>query len=165
MTAAHGPFIERVQALRASWQERREVLGIAGSHEYDPQLGLLLTIYRWTSEAAAQVSAVYGSDLDLTLSPAPRAGESPTFQLVLADSFVLRFALHERRRIGNPRWHISATMAAGAEAGVTAVGPERRNGQWTRARVEDILLSLLGAYERTLADRPRKSPRRRATPA
>jgi len=33
-----------------------------------------------------------------------------------------------------------------------AAGPERRYGQWTRARLEDLLLSLLGAYERARSE-------------
>jgi hypothetical protein len=42
---------------------------------------------------------------------------------------------------------------------VTA-GPERRNGQWTRGRVEDILLSVLGAYERAASEQTRSSGQR-----
>jgi hypothetical protein len=52
-------------------------------------------------------------------------------------------------------------MTTGGPRGTSiAAGPERRNGQWTRARVEDLLLSLLGAYERDRSDEPGAAARR-----
>ncbi|HET7737874.1 MAG TPA: hypothetical protein VFK32_04805 [Tepidiformaceae bacterium] len=148
------PFPQRVQALRDAWRERREVKGLASNHDYGSQYALLLTIHRWAAQAARQIEEIYGADIAVMVSPAPDKTGIPAFQFVLADAYTVSFSLEERRRMGNSRWHISVSVAAGGSGGVVAAGPERRNGQWTRGRVEDLLLSVLGAYERAMADRP-----------
>ena len=61
----------------------------------------------------------------------------------------MTFALTERRRMGGTRWFVAVSVGSGGPGGsITPAGPERKNGQWTRSRLEDILLSVLGAYER-----------------
>lgn len=162
------PFAQRVQALRDAWQERREVKTIASNHDYGSQYALLLTLHRWTAQAAEQIQETYEGSLTVTLSPAPDKEGVAGFLFVLADAFTVSFSLEERRRMGASRWHIAVSVAAGGAGGVVAAGPERRNGQWTRSRVEDLLLSVLGAYERSLADRrpmapPEPEPKREAS--
>ena len=67
---------------------------------------------------------------------------------------MVTFSLAERRRMGGSRWFIAVSVAtAGPGGSAVAAGPERRNGQWTRGRLEEVLLSVLGAYERSVADR------------
>lgn len=152
------PFAQRVQALRDAWQERREVKGLASNHDYGSQYALLLTLHRWTAQAAAQIAEIYDGTLNVAVSAAPDQTGIPGFQFVLADAFTVSFRLDERRRMGASRWHIAVSVAAGGAGGVVPAGPERRNGQWTRSRVEDLLLSVLGAYERSLADRRPMAP-------
>ncbi len=143
------PFRRRVEQLRDAWAERRALRGIAGAHDRASQAALLRTLYSWAVEAAAEVRAVYGAGLPVEVSALPPGDEASAFTVSLARDYTLTFALVERRRTGGPRWHIAVTRSTPGPRGTTAAaGPERRNGQWTRARLEDLLLSLLGAYER-----------------
>lgn len=155
------PFPQRVQALRDAWRERREVKGLASNHDYGAQYALLLTLHRWAAEAASQIDSVYEGALPVSVSAAPDKTGIAAFQFLLADAFTVSFSLEERRRMGNSRWHVAVSVSAGGAGGVVPAGPERRNGQWTRGRVEDLLLSVLGAYERSLADRPAAGARGR----
>jgi len=150
------PFSSRVQALHDSWEERRLVRGLAGTHDFDSQFRLLATLHAWAHQAVLEVGDVYGEAVTLAVSPPPeRAGADTAFQVMIASAFVLTFSLTERRRVGSPRWSISVSFGSpGPGGGLVAAGPERRNGQWTRSRVEDLLLSLLGAFERSLGDGP-----------
>jgi hypothetical protein len=148
------PFQARVKALRESWAERRQVSRLAGSHDFDSQLELLRTLYAWAVEAREDIATVYGDSLLVNISPEPDGtGGAPAFSCTVSDRFAVTFALVERRRATGARWHISVSVASpGTAGGLTYAGPERRNGQWTRGRLEDLLLSVLGAYERSLAD-------------
>jgi len=147
-------FSQRVQNLHDSWNERRQMKGIASAHDFESQFQLLSTLHSWAAEAVDEVHRVYGESVHISLSPSPtRDPHGPLFSAFLGDSFTLAFALTERRRMGGSRWFISVSVGTlGAGGGVVPVGPERRNGQWTRTRLEDLLLSVLGAYERSLTD-------------
>jgi hypothetical protein len=145
-------FATRVQALRESWAERRQVARYSGSHDFDSQLQLLLTLHEWCSEAVAEVQSVYGDTLDIDLSARPNASEQPPgFTLLVGGSYAITFTLVERKRLAGSRWHVSVAVRSPGSGTVTHAGPERRNGQWTRTRLEDVLLSVLGAYERSLS--------------
>ena len=148
------PFRRRVEQLRDAWAERRALRGIARAHDRASQLALLRTLHAWAVEAAADIRAVYGPGLAVEVSRLPADDtEAAAFTVRVAQDHTLAFALVERRRVGGTRWHIAVTMSTGGPRGSTAAaGPERRNGQWTRARLEDLLLSLLGAYERARSE-------------
>lgn len=147
-------FSQRVQHLHDSWDERRQIKGIAGAHDFDSQFQLLTTLHEWAEGAVDEIRQVYGDGVHISLSPAPvRDPYGPAFSASLSDSFTLTFALTERRRMGGSRWFISVSVgSSGAAGSVVAAGPERRNGQWTRGRLEELMLSVLGAYERSLSD-------------
>lgn len=151
-------FLRRVQVLRDSWAERRELKGLTGVHDFASQLTLLQTLYTWAEGSVGDITAVYGDELPIGLSPPPRgAGENPAFSLTLGDVHTVAFSLSERPRLGSPRWSISVTVSSGGS--IVAAGPERRNGQWTRSRLEDVLLSVLGAHERSNSEAgPRPAP-------
>jgi hypothetical protein len=151
---SHESFQRRVAVLRDSWAERRALKGIGSAHDFDSQHNLLLTLNRWAEEAAGDIRAVYGEALAVNISPSPdQAGPAPAFVVTLGDNYTVTFVLSERTRMGNPRWAIAVTVAAGGPGGsIAAAGPERRNSQWTRGRLEDILLSVLGAYERAVSE-------------
>lgn len=143
-------FAARVQALRESWAERRQVARYSSSHDFDSQLQLLLTLHDWCSEAVTEVRSVYGDSLAVDLSPRPDPAEQPPgFTLLIGGSYAITFALVERKRLSGARWHVSVAVRSPGTGTVTHAGPERRNGQWTRTRLEDVLLSVLGAYERS----------------
>lgn len=147
-------FRRRVELLRDAWAERREFQGLASVHDFESQLGLLVAIHSWAEDAAADVLAVYAGSLNIRVSPRPGlAGTDSEFSVTLADNYTITFSLVERRRLGGGRWFISVSVGAGGPGGaIVAAGPERRNGQWTRSRLEDILLSALGGYERAASE-------------
>ena len=147
-------FLSRVADLRDSWSERRALSRFAGAHDFDSQFRLLLALHGWASQAAADVASVYVDGMPLSVSPWPeRADLPPAFSVSVAGQHAATFSLGERPRLGGSRWHISVLLIAGRRDGaVSHAGPERRNGGWTRGRIEDLLLSLLGAYERSLGE-------------
>ena len=147
-------FSQRVQNLHDSWNERRQIKGIASAHDFESQFQLLTTLHGWAEEAVTEIRHVYGEAIHLSLSPAPvRDPYGPAFSALLSESFTLTFSLTERRRLGGARWFISVSVGSTGEGGgVVAAGPERRNGQWTRGRLEELLLSVLGAFERSQSD-------------
>ncbi|MGH2632584.1 MAG: hypothetical protein ACRDG3_04170 [Tepidiformaceae bacterium] len=150
------PFVMRVQALRDSWAERRQVRGIAHIHDYPSQFRLLQAMHGWAEHAAEEIREVYGATMAaiVTACPEPPPNERQEergFAVTVGPGFGAAFVLHDRRRLPGPSWSISVSVASsGSAGGGSAAGPERRNGQWTRTRLEDVLLSLLGAYERSL---------------
>jgi hypothetical protein len=148
------PFRRRVEQLRDTWAERRTLRGLAGAHDRASQAALLQTLHGWATAAAAEIRAVYGGGLPVHVSALPAGDESATaFTVSIARDYTLTFALVERRRMGGARWHIAVTMStAGPRGASVAAGPERRSGQWTRARLEELLLSVLGAYERARSE-------------
>ncbi len=148
------PFAQRVRTLHASWLERREVRAFAGSHTRDAQFELLLALHRWAEGAVRDIVAVYSAAFAAELGPAPERDEvSPAFNVSLAGNHVLTLSLLERRRLNVQHWYVSVSHSSGVDGGDGVMaGPERRNGQWTRGRLEDLLLSILGGYERSVTE-------------
>lgn len=143
------PFVSRVRALRESWDERRKVVRLAATHTFDSQFLLLLTLHEWACEAVADVRDVYGIQFAIDVGPAPeRNQDPPSFSVVVAEVHALTLSITERRRGIEPSWHV--TVSVEGELQAHAAGPDRRNGHWTRSRLEDVLLSVLGAYERSI---------------
>ncbi len=149
----HDTFASRVQSLRDTWTERRQVGRLASAHDFDSQFRLLVTLHDWALAAVEDIVEIYGETPTVTVSPLPELGEeTPAFSIIVDALHSLTLSLAERRRMGAPRWHLSISISAAGSAHSTAnAGPERRNGQWTRTRLEDLILSLLGAYERSLS--------------
>ncbi len=147
-------FQRRVELLRDSWAERRQLQGLASAHDFESQLRLLATLHAWAETATADVLAVYGAPLTMTVSPKPDSESvSHGFSVTLGESYTVTFSLTDRKRMGSSRWFVSVTVGSGEPGGaIVAAGPERRNGQWTQSRLEDILLSVLGAYERAASE-------------
>ena len=148
------PFAQRVRALHEAWLERREVRAFAGSHTREAQLELLLALHRWAEGAVRDIGAVYGPELVAELGRVPkREDPSPAFTVSLAGNHVLTLSLLERRRMNVQHWYVSVSYSSTVDGGEGVMaGPERRNGQWTRSRLEDLLLSILGGYERSVTE-------------
>lgn len=151
-------FVSRVQGLRDSWVERRQVEGIAGAHDFASQFQLLQTLHRWAEHAVDEIRSVYGDGIPVSVTPCPETpafgrSDEAGFSVVAGQRYGVTFSLQRRQRANAPSWMIGATVAAhGSGGNAVAAGPERRNGRWTRTRVEDLLLSVLGAHERSLAE-------------
>lgn len=145
-------FALRVRDLRQSWNERRQLRELAQSHDFASQLGLLVTLHEWSEHCVKEINAVYGPALSAAVSPRPEAS-SPAFSVMIGNSQTITFALAERTVGRAVHWFVSARVAAARRAsGASQLGPSRRDGQWTRSRLEDVLLSALGAYERASAE-------------
>ncbi len=146
---AREPFATRVRVLRDSWDERRRVARLASTHTFESQYLLLLTLHEWAREAGDDVRDVYGANFPIDVGPAPaREQDPPAFSVLVAQDHALTLSLIERRRGSEPSWHV--TVSVEGELQTHQAGPDRRNGHWTRGRLEDVMLSVLGAYERGL---------------
>lgn len=145
------PFALRVKSLREAWLERRMVKALAGSHDRDSQFQLLAALHQWAVQAAADIQRVYGEALHVELSPSPEPRDpAPGFSVAVGRGYSVSFGLHQRRRAAGSSWFVDATVVDAGRGGAVAAGPERRSGQWTRGRMEDLLLSVLGAHERAV---------------
>ena len=145
-------FVGRVRALRESWLERRQIARFATARDLQSQHELLLTLHSWAADAVTDVRAVYGESFAVELTPPPAVPEvAAGFTVAVKGEHAVTFALAERRRLAGSRWHVAVTVREPGSVGITQAGPERRNGQWTRGRLEDLVLSILGAYERSVS--------------
>jgi hypothetical protein len=146
-------FVQRVQALRESWSERRQVRALASSHDFDSQFLLLQMLHSWSADAVADINQVYAGELRVELSPLPQPGDrNPGFSLSVAPGYTVALSLGERSRAGSQHWFISvAVNSTGPGTPPVAAGPQRRTGQWTRGQLEEVILTALGAYERSLS--------------
>ncbi len=143
----HDSFRERVEALRDAWEARREVRPLAAAQDLGSQCELLAVIHRWANKAADDVRAIYGPELRLSIDDGP-GGHPPSFGVVFGGALTLTFAVTEKRRGPGEAWTISTHLSA-VGPGFSAAGePQRRNGQWSRARLEEVFLSALGMFER-----------------
>jgi hypothetical protein len=145
-------FETRLAQLRQAWRERREVSRLVHAGDESSQLELLQRIHSWASECVAAIGRVYGAELAISISPSPRALDDVSFVLAIAHSHRLVFSVVARSGGG---WRVSARSLAGVSAGsATAVGPSRRDGSWTRARVEELILAQVAAVERSRGEEP-----------
>lgn len=144
MVARADSYRLRVAALRDSWAERRAIRRLGTATDFESQLAFLQAMHSWAADCIGTIVAVYGQPLAV-LSPLPgaTAGAVPAFTATIAGQYTAVFSLEQRGPATNRRWEIAATVSG---------TPEPRAGQrWTRARIEDTLLSLLGTYERSAA--------------
>jgi hypothetical protein len=140
-------FEARLRQLRQAWRERREVARLVHSGDAASQVELLQRIHSWAVDCVDAINRVYGSDLAVNLSPSPGGDADGSFVLTVAHSYRLAFSVVPRSGGG---WRIAARNLSGMAAGsATAVGPSRRDGSWTRARVEDLILAQVAAVERS----------------
>ncbi len=139
------PFEARVRSLHEGWLERRESWLLSRAHDLDSQRRVLDNIHRWASECIEDVRHVYGEALPITIEPLE---EQDRFTITVGDSQCAAFEIFDRGSDERPSWQVVARVAAGGEAGEAP--EERRVRHWRRSQVEEILLSLLSAYERSL---------------
>lgn len=143
-----GRFVDRVLHLRDSWEEVRTTISIASRHDFSSQFALLCLLYRWTNDAVSGVVSVYGEALGAMLSGPPLVDDaSPMFWLSVASAYCMSFSLVAQKRGDDHHWQIDASIASPRDPGGVRRAPSRSGG-WTRAQVEDLVLSLLAGFER-----------------
>jgi hypothetical protein len=161
MTRERESFRQRVEELRYAWSERRQIRSLASVHDFESQFELLRLLHQWAEEAVADIRRVYDDELHIQLDPTPGAQDRPpAFSLSIGGEQGLSFSLAERPRGGGTHWFISVTIGPAVPgASPIAAGPQRRAGQWTRGQFQDLVLSALGAFERSLSHRSPGSQR------
>jgi hypothetical protein len=135
-------FRERLEELRDTWNERREVRPLAAARDLDSQRALLGVLHRWCEDAAALIAEVYGDELAARVEALE--DDQREFSASIGAAPALVFSLQERDGVGRGNWTVAVRFAEPA----TAVEPQRRNGPWSRARLEQLLLSAIAAHER-----------------
>lgn len=126
---------------------------LASAHDFDSQFQLLQMLHSWAYDATKDINEVYAGDLQVELSPLPQPTDrTPGFTLTVAPGYTVSLSLSERSRAGAQHWFISvAVNSTGPGSPPVAAGPQRRTGQWTRGQLEEVVLTALGAYERSLS--------------
>jgi hypothetical protein len=147
-------FGARLRQLREGWRERREVARLVQAGDAPSQLELLQRIHAWASNCAAMIASVYGPEMPASVSPCPRTLDDVSVVVTVAQVHRLVFSVVPRSGGG---WRVSARSLSGTGTAIAAaatVGPSRRDGSWTRARVEDLILAQVAAVERSRAEAP-----------
>jgi hypothetical protein len=158
-------FESRVRELRDTWAEQRELAGLSAGNDLVSRFELLSVLHGWAAEAAAAITQVYGGSFLCNVSPAPQITDRPpAFLVTIGGGYTARFFLKERETSGANHWTVSAVVRTpGSSIASTTVGPDRRHRGWSRSQLEDVLLSMLAAYEREEVEGPRpKASGRRA---
>lgn len=140
------PFEARVRSLHQAWLERRESWVLGRAHDVDSQRRVLANVHGWASECIKDVRHVYGETLPLTIEP---LGERDRFEVLIGAGRGATFELVDRSSAERPSWQVVARMVTRGDEAAEA-RDERRVRRWGRAQVEEIVLSLLSAYERSL---------------
>lgn len=158
-------FDVKIRALRQLWDEKRQTAQLSTGDEFASRFELLQLIHRWLEESLVAINRHYPDVPGTRLGPMPTADNATDgFTLTLFDTYVLRFRLLSRRGAVGQVWAVAGEAGnLGSRPMLTALGPTRRHGQWTRERIEQILLSILSQFERDRAEpgRGRKEGGRR----
>ncbi len=140
-------FAVRLRTIHESWTARRTIVRIGNLRTFENQFMHLLELHQWAQEAVDDIRAVYGKRFPITLGPAPSQDqEPPAFIVLLAEMQTLIVALTEQEQGGEPVYSVAMSMHGNVLP--LATGTYGRPGHWTRAQLEDILLSMLGTFER-----------------
>ncbi len=143
-------FDGKIRALRQLWDEKRQTAQLSTGDEFATRFDLLRLIHRWLEESLVAIARHYGEAVGARLGPLP-SPENATdgFTLTIFESYVLKFRLASRKGPVGEIWTVVGEAGnLGSRPMLTALGPTRRHGQWTRERIEQILLSILSQFER-----------------
>ncbi|GAB4335377.1 MAG: hypothetical protein Kow0010_22840 [Dehalococcoidia bacterium] len=143
------PFRFRVEALREAWRDRREASQLSARHDYAAQQQLLRLLHGWVTASLSDVREVYGPSLAATIEPdsGEVAAAEGAFTVAIGQG-VATFSLRQQRREGAPAWRVASTVTVAGQPLPATSGARAR--RWTRAKADEILLTLLAAYERSL---------------
>ncbi len=138
-------FSRRVWSLRDTWSERRKLLMLGTGHTKEAQFEVLLMLHRWTLESVADIRTVYGDGFDIITGPPPSLDQYPSaYSVTIAGAHNLTVSLTQRRKGEDAPWYVHFNVEGGHPAGA-----ELGASNSVRGRLQDALLSVLGAYERS----------------
>lgn len=140
-------FARRVWSLRDSWTERRDLKALGAINTLESQFELLEILYRWTLESVDDIRTVYGQDFDISVGPPPSLEQAaPAFSVTVGGRINLTISLAQRRRKDDAPWYLHMNVEGESTPGATT---EWRASNSARGRLQDALLTVLGAYERS----------------
>lgn len=141
-------FAVRLRTIRETWDERRALIHAGTTRNFDSQFLLLREMHEWATEAVRDIREVYGRRFPISLGPAPDRDEfPPAFHVAIGEGQALMVSLREQRFGLESNWGVVMSMH-GQEI-PHGSHPRVRPGTWTRADLEDVLLSMLGSFERS----------------
>lgn len=149
--AAVPPFAPRVAELHSAWAERRALKEMAASHDFDAQFRLLGTLYGWAEQSSAAICEVYHDRPTITLSPSSRALLGRSFEIAVDGTHTLTVSLVERLEAHRRHWRVVASFTSPLRRGLAPPQAVSRIPVWTRKAFEDLVLTVLDAYERDSA--------------
>lgn len=143
-------FVERVRHFQQDWRDRREYAELAELVEPHRTERLLCVLHAWASEAAADIHEVYGSTLELTVGPVePDFRHGAGFTVAVAGSFYLDFEAGGNSASPTSPRTVNAGVRFGDGSREIALTRQSRHVMWNREQVQDLVMRLLGAYERS----------------
>lgn len=143
-------FPAKVTALREAWLVRRHMKHLGQQRDLASRFELLEVLHGWTGRCLEAIADVYGSSLSIDFTPRPDlATDLLSFAVTLQGQYRVSFALYPRDE-AQMQWDLDVQVST--PNSVLAAGQSRSAGQWTRGRVEELLLTLLAAIERAQFD-------------
>jgi hypothetical protein len=147
-------FPERLRAFHESWCEQREMGELLRRHDRHSQYRAASMIYRWLLDTGDDVREAYDGELAVQLSPMAAAeAVSACITLSIARGYEVVLRLDAKQGPRTRRWYLAVATRAGENAPERRKGPDRSHGSWTRARIEELALEVLVAYERDRCER------------
>lgn len=153
------PFATRVAALRDGWLARRHMKHLNVRRDRQARFELLLALYEWAEHSLDTIADIYKGAIDLALTTRPSIDDDLlSFSIGVEGEYRIAFWIAPKSPQHSDVWDLQAEMRT--PMGVSIVAPNRGAGQWTQARVEELLLTVLAAVEREHYEAQR-SPNRR----
>jgi hypothetical protein len=144
-------FSDQVAALRENWRERRELRMLADQDgdEFGAQSLVLLRLYDWVRASLEEVELIYAGEIALSLSERPHPPGCDWFRVAVGTDDGIEYSVSVTLvRASSGHAAIRATVTLPRSSAPVAVAPARHFGAWTRRGMQNVLLSLLTAYER-----------------
>jgi hypothetical protein len=148
------PFLVKVQEIHDSWAETRQTIDARRDRGRHGQATMLGYVFNWTAEAALDLARVYGDLIELTPEPDLAAAE-PGFVLHVGPVHTMHVDLVPHPRSPS-EWLVRIRLSYPDEHSWVTVHWGRRHDNWTRERLEEVILSLLSAFERSRLPSPRR---------
>jgi hypothetical protein len=145
------PFSEKLRAIHDSWAEARDTREIRRLRTAAAQAEMLALIHAWCVRLAAQMEEIYGSLVRLSALN-PYGSEDMGFDLAIGDDHQMAVSLQPGKASTSgsaPTWEVQIRLRYPEEPAWVVATWGRRNQNWTRQRIEEVLLSLLSAFERS----------------
>ena len=141
-------FAPRIAELHNAWEERRALKSLTTRHDFEAQSLLLRTIYSWAGQARATIAEVYDGSVQVTLVPESGDLLGRRLAMSFAGTHTLAVSLVERIEGHHQQWRLVAAFTTHSRTPGVPPHTSSRTPVWTRRAFEDLVLTVLDAYER-----------------